>query len=225
MRILVAEGDPKLSQPLSEALEEAAWAVDVVETAQEAREVLYDVFYDLVLVGRALPDDDGLELVVSVPERTGLVVIGWDGGTAERGAVLAEGPDDCVDPDTCIEELVVRVAKVLERRTSATLGPVRLGRAVVDRIRRVATVDGEVVPLSSTQFCLLDHIVAYRHRLVTISELLDQCWNAERDLFSDPLPSQIHRLRLAFRGVLEFTRADREGYVLEVSDDDRSSPE
>lgn len=218
MRILAVEGEPGELRRLTDRIRRAGWAVDGARTIQVARKNLVDTPYDGVVMSRTLVDGDALSLMGDVADGAGVVVIGEPEGTEERAVVLEAGADDCIDRPVDLEEMVVRLARVLVRRTSTSAGPVHIGRVVVDRVGRTASVDGAPVRLTPTQLCLLDHLVTHRHRVVGTGELLEHCWDARRGLLSNPLASQMNRLRNAFRGALVFRWVEPDGYLVEAGE-------
>jgi DNA-binding response OmpR family regulator len=112
-------------------------------------------------------------------------------------------------------------------RRTASPSRVRLGRVLVDRIRREVSLDGEPVELTARQMCVLDHLVAHRHRVVSPEELLEHCWDERSDMFSNPVPSQITRLRSKLAGAIDIAWTGGAGYLIEVVEDAtvRSEPD
>lgn len=221
MRLLLLEDDPELRTPYARRLRAEGHAVDEVDTLDEARRALIDVDYDCLVFDRLLPDGDSLDLVEEV-QRTGtpapILLLSALGEGEERVRGLLAGASDYVAKPIRLDELALRVANLFVRSTGASTCPVRLGRVEVDRLRRTVTVDGDLVHLTRQQYAVLDHLVAHRDRLVTTEELLEHCWDRNRDLFANPLHSQITRLRAVFGGVLEFRSVRGQGYVLRVVD-------
>lgn len=188
---------------------------------RDARSALADVDYDCLVVDRLVPDGDAMGLVREVCEasdRPSVLVLSALGAPDERVEGLARGADDYVPKPVRLEELALRVRRLLVRGRSPTRR-VELGRVVIDPARREVYVDGALVRLTARQYGVLDYLMANRHRMVTTEELLEHCWDRNRHLFSNPLHSQISRLRGRFRGVLLIESVRGEGYVLRVPAD------
>lgn len=214
MRALAVAAEPGGLRAWVAALRKAGLATDGVRTRAAAVAALVDVAYDAVVIDRDLSDGDGLTLLSHAPPDAALVVVT---GPQDRSAIIAGGVDDALTPPFRSDELVLRVSKALVRRTEPTgRAVVSLGAVVVDRAARTVTRDGRRLRLTPTGLCVLDHLVAHRHRLVPAGELLDHCWDARRDLFSDPLPSQLNRLRAELSGAVAIRWVDRGGYLLDV---------
>lgn len=219
MRVMVLEGDPRLRRAYAHRLRADAHAVDEMSTLEEARKALIDVAYDCLVLDRQLPDGDSLDIVLdlrsSVEPPSTLLVSGYGDGE-DRAAALEAGADDYMTKPACLDELAVRVRKLCIRRSSGVISPVRLGRVVVDRGRQDVAIDGCSIHLTPMQYGVFDYLVANRERMVPIQEILDHCWDANRDFLANPLHSHICRLRKVFRGVLRFELVRGAGYVITV---------
>ena len=215
MRVLVVEDDPALLRDHVRALRRRGLAADGVRTVRSGAQALSEVAYDALIVRRRLADGDGMVLTHEVRDHVAVVVLTAGPGVAERLDLLLAGVDDCIAPPVGTEELALRLGKAILRRTGAR-SRVRLGRVLVDRIRREVSLDGIPVDLTARQMCVLEHLVANRHRVVTAEELLEHCWDERTDMFSNPVPSQITRLRSKLGGAVDIAWTGGAGYLLEV---------
>lgn len=215
MRVLVVEDDPATLRLHVKVLRTYGLAVDGVRTRRAAAEALQDVAYDGAVLSRHLADGDGLELLSRLGPEAAIVVVTAPGADAQRREALEAGADDCLTPPFSPDELALRLCKAIVRRTEPSSAPIRLGRVVFDRARRTITVDGETIRTTKTELCVLDHLIAHRHRVVGAEELLEHCWDSRRDIFSNPLPSQINRLRALFADHLRIRWTDKGGYLIE----------
>lgn len=200
-------------------LHEFGLAVDPARTGADATVALGKHAYDAAVVSQDLADGDGLALVPSVGAEVAVVGVTNEDSGDRRVALIADGADDCITPPFDVDELCLRVCRALVRRTEPSMGAVvGLGRVVVDRVTRRVVLDGGEVHLTPTEMCVLDHLVAHRHRLVTVEELFAHCWDARAGLFSNPVPSQVSRLRRKLAGGVRIVWSGPGGYRLEVAD-------
>lgn len=220
MRVLLLEDEARLAAAYARRLRSSGMAVDEVRTLGQARLAVIDTDYDCLVLDRFVPDGDSLDLVAELdrqPSHAPVVIVSSAGGGDQRVKGLGAGADDYLPKPVRLAELALRVRRVAVRHSGVPArGPVRLGRVTVDPGHRLVTLDGDAVTLTRTQYAVLEHMVARRHRLVTTQELLEHCWDGRRDPFSNPLQSQITRLRATFRGALRFTSVQSAGYVLDV---------
>lgn len=221
VRLLVLEDDARLCRAYARRLRDDGHAVDEVCSIGEARAALADVEYDCLVFDRLVPDGDAMGLVDELcghAEGPSVLVLSALGAPDQRVEGLARGADDYVGKPVRLEELALRVRKLLSRGPSPTRR-VHLGRVAIDPARREVYVDGLLVRLTARQYGVLDYLAANRHRMVTTEELLEHCWDRNRPLFSNPLHSQISRLRRLFKGVLSIESVRGEGYLLRVPGD------
>jgi DNA-binding response OmpR family regulator len=222
VRVLVVEDDPASLREHVRALRRLSLAVDGERTVRAGLRALSEVAYDALIVRRRLADGDGMALAHEVGDGVAVVVLTAGPSVVERVDLLLTGVDDCIPPPVGTEELALRLSKAILRRTGAP-ARVRLGRVVVDRIRRDARLDGVALDLTARQMCVLDHLVAHLHRVVTPEELLEHCWDERSDMFSNPVPSQITRLRAKLAGAVEVAWTGGAGYLLQVVDEAAAS--
>lgn len=229
MRVLLLEDDVPLSRAYQSRLRADGHAVDPVGTLQAAREALRDVDYDCLVLDRRVPDGDSLDLVDELraqPQRRPVLVVSALSDPHERLAGLRRGADDYVGKPVSLEELALRVRKLLARRAvPAPDPPLRLGRVEVRRTRRQAELDGEVVPLTPVQYALLAYLAERAGEVVPASELIEECIDRSRVQEPNLLPPHLSRLRRAFGDALEFRTVRRKGYVVRVPDQDRVGDE
>lgn len=223
MRVLVVEDDPAALREHVRALRRLGLAVDGERTVRTGGRALAEVPYDALVVRRRLADGDGMALAHEVGDHVAVVVL-TNGPMAERLDLLLAGVDDCIPAPVDTRELTLRLTKAMLRRTGAP-SRVRIGRVLVDRIRREVSIDGVAVTLTARQMCVLDHLVAHRHRIVSPEELLEHCWDERSDMFSNPVPSQITRLRSKLSGAVDIVWTGGAGYLLEASEEDASPTE
>lgn len=219
MRLLVLEDDLRLCEAYSRRLRTDGYAVDEVGTLGRARDALVDVAYDCLVLDRLVPDGDSLELVAELHRqavRPWMMVLSALGDTDQRVQGFEVGADDYVPKPVRLDELALRVGRLVLRPMSAMPRPLVFGRLTLDRARREVLLDDERVHVTPTQYAVLDYLVANGDRMVPTEELLDHCWDRNRDLFANPVHSQITRLRKLFRGALRIESVRGAGYLLRV---------
>lgn len=220
--MLLLEDCKRLSGAFARRLRHDGFAVDEVGTLAEVRTAAFDVEYDCLVLDRHVPDGDSLDLVpelVAAPHQAPVVLVSANGDADARVEGLACGADDYLAKPVRLDELALRVGKVVGRRHAVTRAPARvveLGPVRVDLARREVTRDGVPVHLSPIQYSVFEQLVTNRHRMVGTEELLEHCWDGSRDPFSNPLHTQVTRLRKIFRGALRIASVRGAGYRLEI---------
>ena len=98
---------------------------------------------------------------------------------ADRIEGLASGGDDYVTKPFSIEEVLIRLHRLVQRSGAAAQDSSTLvvGDLVLNVDSREVTRGGEPVELTATQFELLRYLMENPRRVVSKSQILDNVWN------------------------------------------------
>ncbi|WP_432833730.1 response regulator transcription factor [Dactylosporangium sp. CA-092794] len=130
----------------------------------------------------ALPGMDGTEVCRRLREAgdwTPVLFLTARDDEIDRILGLELGGDDYVTKPFSPRELVSRVKAVLRRTQGPPPGAEQVrtvGPITIDPARRECLVGGEPVPLTSTEFSLLAHLMGRPGRVFTREELLSSVW-------------------------------------------------
>ena len=96
----------------------------------------------------------------------------------DRVLGLELGADDYITKPFSPREVVARVKSVVRRATRAQMGegPLVLGEISLDQVTRRATVAGEPLDLTATEFDLLAHLMSNPGRVYSREQLLAEVW-------------------------------------------------
>ena len=123
---------------------------------------------------------DGMEVCQQLRAKHSLPILMLTARDSELDRVLGLelGADDYVTKPFSPRELVARVKAILRRSDGATgrSEVLMAGRVEVDLVRREARLDGEVVPLASKEFQLLQFLAERPGRALSRQQLLDGVW-------------------------------------------------
>jgi two-component system phosphate regulon response regulator PhoB len=119
--ILAIEDDWTVRTVLEHTLRSAGYDIDLVPAISDARELLAEGDYDLVLLDLNLPDGSGLDLLRDIRKElgAGVPVLVLSGLRQEEVVVrgLELGADDYVTKPFSPPELLARVGRCLGQRT------------------------------------------------------------------------------------------------------------
>ena len=153
---------------------------------------------DLVLLDLMLPGLDGLSVARRIRENGQLAdtrIIMVTARTEEEDIVrgLDAGADDYIPKPFSREVLLARVRAVLRR--SGGERQVAASGLRLDDSSRSATIDGERVRLSPTEFIILELLVRNRGRVLTRSRMLDAIAGDEKSITERNIDVQLVGLR------------------------------
>jgi two-component system OmpR family response regulator len=202
-RILLVDDEAALREPLADYLVRQGFGVTQAGSAAEARGLIAEESFDLVLLDIMMPGEDGLSLCRHLAETRHLPVIfiTAKGEATDRIVGLEIGGDDYVVKPFDPRELVARIRSVLRRAGRAVPEE---GEAVcfefegwrLDPLkRRLTDSEGAVVAISSAEFRLLMAFLEHPRQVLDRDRLLDMVQGREAHLFDRAVDNQISRLR------------------------------
>jgi len=163
--ILVVDDDARLRTLLRKFLAENSFMVTTAADAAEARRHLAALQFDLLVVDRMMPGEDGLTLTRGIRSngdaamrRVPILMLTAMGESGDRIAGLEHGVDDYMSKPFEPRELVLRVASILRRAPQVeTPGRLELrwGDCRYDLARHRLTKAGEIVHLTGGEAELL----------------------------------------------------------------------
>src|SRR5690349_1514523 len=146
MRILVVEDDAVLAAALTRALNQSAYAVDLVGDGEAANDALATTTYDLVVLDIALPRLDGLAVLRRLRDRrvpTPVLMLTARDTLEDRVLGLDSGADDYMTKLFDLREFEARVPALIRRVHSAPGSRMVHGRLRLDVAARRLLYDDQ----------------------------------------------------------------------------------
>ena len=197
--ILVVDDEQDLCDIISFNLEKEGYAVDSAFSAEEA--LKKDLGgYDLLLLDVMMGGMSGFKLAARLkadPKTTGIPIIFLTARDSEDDTVkgLELGADDYVSKPFSIRELLARIGAVLRRSSGSEEDKLVYEGLVLDKERKIVTVDGEEVFLTRTEFDLLQLLLSDQGRVFSRSELIGKVWPDDVLVLDRAVDVNITRLR------------------------------
>jgi DNA-binding response OmpR family regulator len=199
--VLVVEDERKLRDLLRSYLEREGITVLSAGTGAEGLSLAASARPDLVVLDLGLPDIPGESVAREIRRTSALpiVMLTAKAEVGDRIHGLELGADDYVTKPFSPRELVLRVRAVLRRNNpSAVLDGVSsygAGRLTIDEPRQQASVDGEVVDLTPTEWGILLALSANPGRVYSRLELINRVRGYEFEGYERSVDSHIKNLR------------------------------
>ena len=216
--ILVVDDDRRLRELLQKYLMDNGFRVTVATDAKEARQRLRAMEFDLIVLDRMMPGEDGLSFARSIRELSmvPILMLTAMGETEARIDGLEGGVDDYLSKPFEPRELVLRIGMILRRtRTVPELGEIRLGNFIFDPERDILQGDGGTLRLTSTEASLLRVLAENAGRVLSREALTQLCAIDGTDRMIDVQVTRLRRKIEPDTKVPRYLQTVRgQGYVL-----------
>ena len=201
--ILVVNDDKQIARLIRSYLEQAGFQVIVAYDGETALHALRRERPDLVVLDLMLPDRDGWDVTRIVRgdpalAATPIIMVTARVEDTDRIVGLELGADDYVTKPFNPREIVARVRAVLRRRPARLLCPLvcsRLARSGLDPDRHQATLAGQPLDLTPTEFDLLHTLMASPGHAFTRAELIERALGYSYEGLDRTVDSHIKNLR------------------------------
>ena len=198
MRVLLIEDDRMVGAAVTQAMRDAAYAVDWVTDGKAAVDAVEGETYDLALLDLGLPLVDGLTLLrhfrKSYRDLPVIIVTARD-GVDDRVDGLDLGADDYLTKPFEVRELLARMRAILRRRGSGA-SPI-LSNSVVslDPATHDASFSEGTCSLTAREFALLQALLIRPGTILSREELERRIYGWNEEVESNAVESLIHSVR------------------------------
>ncbi|HEY2505526.1 MAG TPA: response regulator transcription factor [Streptosporangiaceae bacterium] len=199
--ILLVEDERKLRDLVRSYLERAGYTVLSTESGAEAITLAASAAPDLVVLDLGLPDVPGETVAREVRAAGGTPILMLTAKSTEDDRIrgLELGADDYVTKPFSPRELVLRVQAILRRGASAArpdgVASYGDGALLIDEERRQATLRGDVVDLTPTEWGILTALANVPGRVYSRFELINRVRGYEFEGYERTIDSHVKNLR------------------------------
>lgn len=202
-RILVVDDEPDITALVAYHLAKAGFRVSTAANGNDALKAAREERPDLVILDLMLPGVSGYDVLAELRKREETKEVGVILLTARREEVdrirgLSLGADDYLTKPFSPQELSLRVSGLLRRLASPAVSAgstIAAGPVSIDRSAHRATVDGEELDLTATEYKLLLTLIERRGRVQSRPQLLETVWEAHPEIQTRTVDMHVQRLR------------------------------
>jgi two-component system OmpR family response regulator len=218
VRILLLEDDLETASALEKGLALEGHGVSVAARRHDALALVAAETFDAAVLDVAVPDGSGYDVLAAI-RRAGrpmqVLMLTARGSVEDRVEGLDRGADDYLVKPFSFAELAARL-RALDRRAKPAPVELRADALALDLVRRTASVRGERLELTPTEFSLLAALLRERGAPLSRRALLREVWGYEFDPGTNVVDVHVNRLRrkLEDRGLDDVIRTVRgSGYA------------
>ncbi|AMY07125.1 Transcriptional regulatory protein TcrA [Luteitalea pratensis] len=204
MRLLVVEDDPTISRFLVKGLREDQHLVDLAEDGDAAEASALSGDYDAILLDVMLPAQDGFTVCRRLRAQgvdTPILMVTARDAVGDRVHGLDTGADDYLVKPFAFDEVVARLRALTRRgRTRSLSAILTAGALSLDQEAHQARVAGTPVPLTATEYRLLEYLMRRAGTIVSRDQLAEHVWGGDYDPCSNVADVYVGYLRKKLAG-------------------------
>lgn len=202
--ILIVEDERHIANLLKKNLALDGYEPLLATTAHAALDHVQSRKIDLVLLDVMLPDGNGIDLCRNIKHRrpdVPVIILSALGQSSDRIKGLKSGADDYLPKPFDLEELSLRMEKLLNRfvNSQPAGSQFRLGEAVIDFANFSLSRGDESVHLTSKEAQFLKYLIEKRGQVLSRKQILEHVWGYEQI----PNTRTIDNFILSFRKYIE----------------------
>jgi two-component system phosphate regulon response regulator PhoB len=207
VKVLVIEDEPDIRKTVEYNLTREGYEVSGCGSISEAKALLENPNFSIILLDLMLPDGSGLDLckqIKSNPEtnETPILILTAKDDEVDKVVGFELGADDYVTKPFSVRELILRVKAILKRNTK-TSNPSNqtheinrnFGSLKMNVESHEVFINDEEIILTALEFKLLRQLVERRGRVQTRDQLLTDVWGYSSDITTRTVDTHIKRLR------------------------------
>jgi two-component system phosphate regulon response regulator PhoB len=202
-RILVVEDEKDVREMIRLNLKAAGFDVVEAGNGAEALALAKNDPPKVIILDLMMPEMSGIEVCRALrrnPATSRIPVLMLTAKSTEEDKVVGfeVGADDYVTKPFSPRELVLRVRAVARRQPdqgAAKAAPLKAGTIQLDRGSMIATIGTKKLPLTSTEFRLLELLLRRAGSIQSRDALLSEVWGYQANLDTRTVDTHIRRLR------------------------------
>jgi two-component system phosphate regulon response regulator PhoB len=202
-RILVVEDEKDVREMIRLNLKAAGFDVVEAGNGAEALALAKNDPPKVIILDLMMPEMSGIEFCRALrrnPATSRIPVLMLTAKSTEEDKVVGfeVGADDYVTKPFSPRELVLRVRAVARRQPdqgAAKAAPLKAGTIQLDRGSMIATIGAKKLPLTSTEFRLLELLLRRAGSIQSRDALLSEVWGYQANLDTRTVDTHIRRLR------------------------------
>ena len=180
MKLLFLEDDGRLSEVVLRGLRGEGHVVDGASTLEEARWLISEYRYDVLILDVMLPDGDAYSLCGELRAdgcRTPVLLLTARDSVPDRVRGLDVGADDYLIKPFAFEELLARLRALVRRGEVPRPLHLEVGDLRIDPARHEAWIADRRLQLTSREFSLLELFARHAGEALTRGRILEDGWD------------------------------------------------
>ncbi len=185
MWILIAEDESSMGDLLTQGLQEQNHTVTLARNGEEALAALATTNFDAIVLDVMMPHVNGLEVarrLRAAKNHTPILMLTARDAPNDIVAGLDAGADDYLVKPFSLSVLLARLRSITRRSAQPPIKDLRAGPLCLDPASREVSLHGKKVPLTPTEFRLLELLMRRPNRAISRSAIIEAVWGFDQDV-------------------------------------------
>lgn len=176
MRILIVEDDKNSADFLYKTLRSHSYDVEIANSYKEAKNILENNFFSIILLDWNLGDGSGYDLLKELREldlKTSVIMITSEDDVEAKVDALDAGSDDYITKPYSSVELLARIRAIARREAATKSSVIQFGKLQLNTITHEISLDQELLKLTKAEYDLLELFIQNPNVVLTRYQLSD----------------------------------------------------
>ncbi len=200
--ILLVEDEKKIADTIKSGLSEHGYNVSTAYDGLDAKELIENNKYDLIILDINLPSMNGYELCTMIREKdkmTPIVLLTALNLTENKVQGLELGADDYIAKPFEFRELVARIRALLRRMETLEVPGeekiLKIANLELNLDSKEVKRDNQKISLTAKEFQLLEYFLRNRGKVVSRADIAKSVWDINFDTQTNVIDVYINFLR------------------------------
>jgi len=183
---------------LAQGLQEQNHTVTLARDGEEALAALAASSFDAIVLDVMMPRVNGIEVARSLRARknhTPILMLTARDAAEDIVLGLDAGADDYLVKPFAFSVLLARLRAISRRSAQSPVKELRAADLTLDPATRDVTRNGHKIPLTPTEFRLLETLMRRANRAVSRNAIIEAVWGFNEDVESNTVDVHIKQLR------------------------------
>ena len=198
MKLLIVEDEKRMVELLRRGLTEEGHTVVCAYDGREGLDYARHYEFDAIILDVMLPHLDGYDVARQLRKEkvsTPVLMLTARDTVPDLVRGLDSGADDYLSKPFAFEELLARLRAVKRRAAVPQPTKLQVGNLVLDPATREVSRGGAGIPLTRTEYNLLERLMNYAGKVVPRRALIEAVWGYDRDIEENTLDAFVRLLR------------------------------
>ena len=181
-RVLLIEDEKSLRLLIKMNLELEGYEVDQAQNGKEAIRMFESAYYDIAVLDLMLPQVSGIKVLEAIRVKNStlpIIITSAKDTSSDRINGLKHGADDYLTKPFEIEELILRMQKLLDRaqvQSPEDVDTYTFGHNSIDFKKQTASNGDEDFDLSVKECLIMKYLISKKNEVVSRQDILKNVW-------------------------------------------------